>query len=136
MSLVAPSASKDYQQGVKVPNGSVGRFKITAEEWALATRLLARFNELSGKRLSPVSTRGAPTDNVKAIIGRVREYPDIGLDEHLRILDANFADPWWKGEPGGPGVIYGPGAFPRCAAKKGRTKKNDYEREDIHHDKW
>ena len=48
---------------------------------------------------------------------RIREYPDLGIEEHAHIIGAALRDPWWKG-PASPSVVYGSDAqFERSIAQ-------------------
>lgn len=89
----------------------------------MAVALLQRFNELAGKRWQPRTTTGDHNPKIVPIIMRIRENPEIDLEEHLAILDRNFKAPWWKGEPSSVGVIYNPDAFPRAVVCEGVTKR-------------
>lgn len=77
----------------------VGTRRVTETERQMVTDLIAAFNEHAGTRLTPEA-------HAKPIIGRLRSFPDVGLTEHVAILRARMADPWWKGRPT-PSVIWG-----------------------------
>lgn len=147
-----PVAVVDQQQ-IELPGGgkedgfpplrrkvSVGRHRVTNEEWRLAAQILNAFNEVAQKRLGHLTSRGDPSPHMRQIIERIREHPDLDLAAHRAILERNFANPWWSGDPGGVGVIYGPRAFTRCVANKGRPEgKRRFQDERLDADdevKW
>lgn len=78
---------------------SVGGLPVTAKEAEWTDSLLDVFNEVSDKRFSGKSWR-------ESIVRRLREHPEIGLDEHEAIVRGQFERPWWKGDPT-PSVIWG-----------------------------
>lgn len=85
-------------------NGSVARAKVagkvvTDAERETAAAVLAAFNEAADSAYT-VDAHLTP------LVGRIREHPDLDAEEHRRIIEANFADPWWSDRPG-PQVIYG-----------------------------
>lgn len=106
-----------------VPPSSVAGKRIRPDEWHMAVTLLQRFNELAGKKWEPRTTTGDHNPKVTQIIMRIRENPEITLEEHLAILDRNFKAPWWDGEPSTVGVIYNPETFPRAVVCTGVTKR-------------
>lgn len=98
------------------PSVKVDRLVVTDEEWDASTRILAAFNEAVGTKFQLLGTRGRPTDHLRRIISRLREHPEVSLDQHLEVVRWNCENPWWSGKPASVAVIYGPGAFPRCLA--------------------
>ena len=100
---------------------------MTRGEWRRACKLLDHFNELAGTTLGKLTSRRDPSPHIKQIVERIREWPDLTDDEHIAILDHAFAHPWWDGKPG-VGVVYGPKAFPRAAARERPTGSRSYER--------
>lgn len=82
--------------------GSVGGKRVTVAEHDLCDGILSAFNELSGKRFAGAEWR-------RAIIGRVREHPDLTLVEHRSAIEFSLEHPWWKGDPS-PAVVYGKGS--------------------------
>lgn len=89
------------QGGVTVPV-VVDRKRVTEREAALAPLVLAAWNRATGQSLRS-------REWVGKIILRLREYPELGLDEHEHIIEVSLARPWWSGSPS-PSVIYGSGA--------------------------
>jgi hypothetical protein len=81
--------------------GTVNRKAITAAEEEAGREILGRLTAALG-RTRPLSWEA---HRVK-IIGRLRAFPDLTVEDHFRIIDASFADPWWTGAPG-PEVVYG-----------------------------
>lgn len=92
-----PPTSKRQPGALKTVDGE----KVTDDEREKGTSILAIFNELSGKRF-------AGKEWLRAIIMRVREHPEMTLDEHRTVMTQQFAAPWWNGDPT-PSVIYGNG---------------------------
>lgn len=90
----------------------------------MAEAILAEFNSEAGTAFRLVGSRGRPTDHLKRIVSRIRDYPEVTLDQHLEVVRYNCRNPWWGGRPTSVGVIYGPGSFPRCLAMdEGPTNK-------------
>lgn len=71
----------------------------TDAERLLAQQVLAAWNRLAGQQLT------AKTWLAK-IVMRLREHPELGLDEHEQIIGSTLRHPWWRGVPS-PSVIYG-----------------------------
>lgn len=89
---------------------SVNRKKVTKDEWELAGDILAAFNRHADADLT-LDAHFVP------LVGRIREKPEITLADHDRIIEANFAQPWWQGRPGVE-VVYGSKAqFERAIEK-------------------
>lgn len=128
--------TKGTKLGTEVePNGARARIYVssklvTAPEWEIADAAIAAFNEANGSALTLVGTRGSGTENLKRIISRAREHPELGPAEHVEIVRRNFAEPWWTGKAGGVGVIYGPNAWQRALVATGRpTEKRRFRDE-------
>lgn len=85
----------------------VDRKAVTEAEGGLARAVLETWNDLTGQTLTA-------RDWLSKIVMRVREHPELALDEHEHLIVAALRDPWWTGPPS-PSVIYGNGAqFERC----------------------
>lgn len=87
---------------------------VTYAEREAARAILEAFNRLAGSRF---------TESVwiPKVIMRVREHPELTIDEHSRIIAANLAHPWWRGRAT-PSVIYGSGEqFERSTIVVGST---------------
>jgi hypothetical protein len=82
--------------------GKVDRKPVTSTEGPLAVAVLAEWNQQTGQHL-------ASRDWLSKIVMRIREYPDLTVDDHAHIIAASLAAPWWKGAPT-PSVVYGSGA--------------------------
>lgn len=117
-SVQDPSTTARAREGgvvVALPNtGSVGwkvdRLPVTPAEDGLARAVLALWNERAGQRL-------ASREWVAKIVMRVREHPELDLDDHERVIESALNDPWWKGAAT-LAVVYGNGAqFERCIAQ-------------------
>jgi hypothetical protein len=92
--------SSSSSKGGKSPQQVAGK-KVTVREHDLTDEILKAFNERSGKNFAGAEWR-------RAIIGRIREHPEVTLDRHREIIEQQFAAPWWKGDAT-PAVIYGNG---------------------------
>jgi helix-turn-helix protein len=77
----------------------VDRKPVTRDEREIAQSVLAEWNVLTEQSLS------ARTWLAK-IVMRVREHPELGVNEHAHIIRTALADPWWRGVAT-PSVIYG-----------------------------
>jgi len=80
---------------LRTVNGRV----VEATELELAHDVLETWNRLTDQRLSATSW-------VRMVLKRVDENPELGLDDHERVIEAALADPWWRGRPS-PNVVYG-----------------------------
>jgi len=85
----------------RVPR-TVNQKPTTDIERQLAAAVLAEWNEQAGQKL-------AASEWLGKIVMRIREYPDLGPDDHAHVIAASLAKPWWKG-PASPSVVYGSGA--------------------------
>jgi hypothetical protein len=98
-------------------NRSVDRKTVTEKEDLLARDVLLQWNELASQSLSS-------QDWINKIILRIREHPELTLDDHTFVIDKNLRDPWWKGPPN-PSVVYGSGAqFERSIIAAGSAERN------------
>jgi hypothetical protein len=89
---------------------TVDRKRTTEGERVFAGKVLDHWNDATGQRLSS-------PDWLAKIIMRMREHPEVVLTDHMRLIDAALADPWWRGDPS-PSVVYGNGAiFERCLSR-------------------
>lgn len=117
-----PSLNRSSSTAVWNGPQMVGGKKVTVGEAELAVLVLEAFNEASGKDF-----RGK--DWLRAIVSRLREYPDVSLEKHKEIIREQFDNPWWKGDPT-PSVIYGNGkTFDRAVnSAKGEKRERKYSR--------
>ena len=98
-------------------NRSVDRKPVSHEEDVLARDVLLRWNESASQSLSS-------QDWINKIILRIREHPELTLDDHSFVIEKNLEDPWWKGAPN-PSVVYGSGAqFERSIIAAGSSERN------------
>lgn len=89
----------------------VSKIPVTADEHDLTDGVLAAFNEAFDAKFASVDFR-------KAIIGRIRERPDMTLADHAALIVKMQRKPWWKGDAS-PSVIYGNGrTFDRCVNQR------------------
>jgi hypothetical protein len=82
---------------------SVDRKRVTVEEERRASAILAAYNEVAGQSR-------ASREWLAKVVSRVREHPELTVEEHRGIIERNFAAPWWKGHAS-PSVIYGNAAL-------------------------
>ncbi len=125
---IAPEPSLEPPSNRKTeghPHRRVSRKVVTKEEWELAGQIIEVFNEVAGTRLTLEA-------NYVPIIGRIREKPQYELRHHRKIIERNFARPWWHGPPGVQ-VIYGNAAqfesSIEVARGQGRHKESEEERQ-------
>lgn len=89
--------------------------RVSDAEGELAVGILAAYNEAAGQHLRSLEW-------LSKIVLRLREHPELGLEEHREIIRKNFAAPWWKDTPS-PSVIYGNGAqFERSTKVSGEKR--------------
>lgn len=100
--LVPPSAEVAVISPVNRP-ASVSRRPVSDSEYSLACQVLLSFNEQAGTRFRGV-------EEVRKIIGRIREHPDLTYYDHVDVIRRVLAAPWWDG-PTSPSVIYGNGSI-------------------------
>jgi DNA-binding Lrp family transcriptional regulator len=82
---------------------TVDRRPVTDDEYALAAAVLAAFNEATGSRYDSA-------DWISKIVMRIRERPQLGVDQHALLIASALRRPWWEG-PASPSVVYGNGAL-------------------------
>lgn len=66
--------------------------KVTAAEFCKAQAIVAVFNRRAGRRLT-VATR----EHLRLVIGRMRDEPEMTLEEFERLIVTVLGDPWWDG---------------------------------------
>lgn len=71
------------------PVKEVNRKKVTQAEAALARAIIAAFNAQFG-----TDFRGK--DHYIDVIGRIRERPELTLDEHIALIERFSHTTWWK----------------------------------------
>lgn len=87
----------------------VDRRVVTDAEDEDARAILHDWNVMTGQALTAQGW-------LAKIVMRMREHPELAVDDHHRIIEASLADPWWRGAPT-PSVVYGSDAqFERCIA--------------------
>lgn len=99
-------------EGGPRPTKKVNRKVVTDAEYARAAEIIDGFNTAAG-------TKYEVDAHLTPLVGRIRERPDLGIDEHRQIIAAAFRDPWWKGHPS-PAVIYGNSAQFDTSVERGR----------------
>jgi hypothetical protein len=67
-------------------------------EGELATGIIEHFNLTAGANYSVAAYGGM-------VAARVREHPELTLEDHRRVIGLNLGAPWWDGPPS-PRVIY------------------------------
>lgn len=85
--------------------------KVDRATWELAVAVLGAFNVHAGKRLAPTTGTGAPSEAAKRIYQRVKEWPDLSLDDYERIIRRTLASKWWGEDSPSVGVVFGPRVF-------------------------
>ncbi|HEX4519218.1 MAG TPA: hypothetical protein VH063_06515 [Gaiellaceae bacterium] len=87
--------------------------------------LLAEFNHWAG-----TSYRGSRY--VQMIADRMRERPDVRLDEHMKAIFRTLKSTWWKGGNPSPSLIFAnPVAFER-ALNLAESSHSEWELEQRH----
>jgi len=87
----------------------------------LAREVLKLFNE---KAQSHYTARSW----LSKIEARIREHPELGLEQHRAIIDRNFGAAWWNGSPS-PAVLFrDPEQFERAMHQQERPRRA-HERE-------
>lgn len=82
--------------------GQVDRKPVALAHAALAVAVLAEWNQQTGQHIRS-------RDWLVKFVMRIREYPELTIDDHAHVIAASLASPWWKGAPT-PSVVYGSGA--------------------------
>lgn len=85
-----------------IPGWKVAHKPVTVNEDSMARAVLAEWNHVTGQKL-------AAKEWLSKIVMRVREYPDLSIVDHGRIIRSAMQEPWWPG-PASPSVVYGNGA--------------------------
>ena len=112
-SLEQPSKS----EGPSERRWLVDRKPVTEAEALLAQQVLAAWNRATRQSLR---AKG----HLAKIVMRIREYPELGLDEHEHIIRVSVDHAWWKGVPS-PNVIYGNDAqFERQLTEASRSAES------------
>lgn len=83
---------------------TVDRKPVTPGEESTAQEILFYWNHHAGQKL-------ASKEWLAKIIMRIREQPDLSLQDHEAVIARvlNDPNPWWRG-PASPSIIYGSGA--------------------------
>lgn len=104
--VVSPIVEPLGEPSIQIP-AKVDRKPVSIQEGTLARLVLQEWNRQTGQNLRS-------RDWMSKLIMRIREYPDLGVDEHAHVIAATLQRPWWSG-PATPSVVYGSGAqFERC----------------------
>ena len=118
--------------GTSIQRPSVDKLKVNNEEWSAAETIIAAFNEAFETKFTLVGSRGSrPTEHLKRIVCRLRENPEVTLDEHKEMIKRNAELPpighWWgAGKPTTVGVLYGDRSFLRCLSPERPTSKQSF----------
>jgi hypothetical protein len=89
----------------------VGGKLVNPDSWDLTAQVLAAYNDAAGSKLRLLTSAGQPSEAAKRIYGRVRDYPDLTLDEHRDIIGRTLASKWWGDAAPTIGVVFGPKVF-------------------------
>lgn len=101
-SLEQPSLSASVQRAGARP-WKVDRKDVSEHEATVAARVLHGWNQETSQRL-------ASADWLAKIVMRVREHPELTIDDHAAIIASTLnGKAWWSGPPT-PSIIYGNGA--------------------------
>lgn len=104
----APSRARVRFRNRDVPR----RFVEAAEE------ALAYFGERTSQAIQPYDGTGAASTSLKRVVGAMVSYPVVA-DEWRQMVDACLADPWWRDDRPGVGVVFGPNVVEQ-SIEKGR----------------
>lgn len=104
------------------PAKKVNRKVVTDAEYALASTIIAAFNEAAG-------TDYTADAHLVPVVGRIREHPKLTAEQHTAIIAAAFRDPWWKGHPS-PRVIYGNAEQFESSIEAGRANSGKQQQSD------
>lgn len=90
---------------------TIGDRRVTATEGEMALSILEHWNAAACQSLSAQSF-------LEKILRRMREHPELSLDDHRRIIERILSgERWWSGTPD-PRIIYGSDAqFESCMAQ-------------------
>jgi 5-methylcytosine-specific restriction endonuclease McrA len=80
---------------------SVDSKPVTDQERELADGILAAWNAAIGAELQPTREYG------RGIVMRIREHPDLTLEDHVRVITTRVRKKWWTEKRPGPRVLYG-----------------------------
>jgi hypothetical protein len=91
-----------------------------------AVVVLAHYCERTGRRLTPMTGRGKPSEALKRIVMRLLDCPAMTAEEVERVVDNVLASPpsWVDGVPD-VGDIFGPRAWERALTNDGRPSGKD-----------
>lgn len=106
-----PDPGDDDDPGVPL---AVSNRRTSRAERVLAAEVLAAFNER-------FETDFRSEDHLKAIVGRLRERPDLDLNGHREVIARTHEAQWWSGPPS-PRLIYGSGRAFDQAINRRETK--------------
>lgn len=112
----SPSASERGTDSIR--GVTVDRKAVTKAEAELAHGILDAFNQ---QARTTFTFSGKQNRARTCIVLRIREHPELSLQDHERIIRAELAKPWWQGGPT-PQVIYGNTTqFEKCLQRRSRT---------------
>lgn len=80
-----------------------------------AVQALEHFNAQTGRRCSPFTGQGRPSESLNRIITAMLDWPAVRM-EYRRMIDRCLADPWWDG-PASTGCIFGPRVVEQSLAR-------------------
>lgn len=89
----------------------IGGKPVNAESWELTKLVLDDFNRQARKKLRLLTSALQPSEAAKRVYGRVRAYPDIGLEQYRDIIERTLASRWWGASEPSIGVVFGPNVF-------------------------
>jgi hypothetical protein len=101
----------------------IGARKVNAAAWTFTEKVLAEFNQQTGRDMRLVTSGGVMSQAAGYIYKRIREYPDLSLQDFQRIIANTIASRWWSdgrddGEKPSFNVIFGPKIFEANIGRK------------------
>lgn len=80
---------------------TVDRKRVTEPEHHLAVKVLQAYNDATAQHRSS-------QDALRMIVGRIREHPEVTLEQFVYVIADAVRHPWWEGSTT-PNVIFGNG---------------------------
>jgi hypothetical protein len=97
-------------------------FVVEDDELTMAAEIIDCFNETNESDYRLTDRNGRPTRELATLVRRIRESPEVDVDEYRRIIYGNFEQPWWyrdgsAEQAGSVAAIFGPRTWARCRVK-------------------
>lgn len=113
-----PGNASARPREVRFRNRAVPRRLVEA-----GVEALAYFAECTGQSLTPFDGTGAASASLKRVLGGMVAHPRAA-DIWREMIDACLADPWWRDERPGVGVVFGPNVIEQSIAKAGQPVRS------------